>query len=126
MVLRTGYTSFRGGIFRAMLYPKEIKFNFYRNGIYFLLITMFFGIIAYFAMLYKVIEVGVPSVLIIYRLFDAATWMIPPALPIFFNICQTISLLRLGKKKILATDPAKVVVAGDVSVMCFDKTGTLT
>ena len=61
-----------------------------------------------------------------YRFFDAATWMIPPALPIFFGVCQSISLQRLSKQLIFAVDPAKTVIASDVEVMCFDKTGTLT
>lgn len=87
MALYTGYTSYRGGIFRAMLYPKSIKFDFYKNGIYFMLIMMIFGLITYFAMLQKVISINVPTRLIIYRFFDAATWIIPPGLPIFFNIC---------------------------------------
>ncbi|KAL4468761.1 hypothetical protein ABPG74_005264 [Tetrahymena malaccensis] len=126
MVLRTGYTSFRGSIFRAMLYPKQITFNFYKNGIYFMLILIAIGIIVYFIELKFVIDTGIATSLIIYRFFDTATWMIPPALPIFFSVCQTVSLIRMGTKKILATDPAKVVVAGDVSIMCFDKTGTLT
>ncbi|KAL4468757.1 hypothetical protein ABPG74_005260 [Tetrahymena malaccensis] len=126
IALRTGYASFRGSMFRAMLYPKEIEFNFYRNGIYFILVLICLAMIAYLIELYFVIQVNLPTVLIIYRIFDVLTWIIPPALPIFFSICQTISLLRLGKKQILATDPAKVVVAGDVSIMCFDKTGTLT
>ncbi|EAR89099.1 E1-E2 ATPase family protein (macronuclear) [Tetrahymena thermophila SB210] len=126
MVLRTGYASFRGSIFRAMLYPKQISFNFYRNGIYFMLILIAIGIIIYFIELKFIIDTGIATTLIIYRFFDTATWMIPPALPIFFSVCQTVSLLRMGTKKILATDPAKVVVAGDVSIMCFDKTGTLT
>lgn len=52
--------------------------------------------------------------------------MIPPALPIFFSICQTISLIRLSRKNVIGTDPAKLVVASEVSVMCFDKTGTIT
>ncbi|KAL4468758.1 hypothetical protein ABPG74_005261 [Tetrahymena malaccensis] len=126
IVLRTGYTSFRGSIFRAMLYPKHISFKFYTNATYFLLIMIIMGITVYFIELYFVISVKLPTLLIVYRFFDTVTWMIPAPLPIFFSICQTISLLRLGVKKVLATDPAKVVVAGDVSIMCFDKTGTLT
>ncbi|KAL4500620.1 hypothetical protein ABPG72_003044 [Tetrahymena utriculariae] len=126
IVLRTGYTSFRGSIFRAMLYPKQISFKFYTNATYFLLIMIAMGITAYSIELYFIIQVELPTLLIVYRFFDTVTWMIPAPLPIFFSICQTVSLIRLGIKKILATNPAKVVVAGDVSIMCFDKTGTLT
>ncbi|EAR89096.2 E1-E2 ATPase family protein (macronuclear) [Tetrahymena thermophila SB210] len=126
IVLRTGYTSFRGQIFRSMLYPKHISFKFYTNATYFLLLMIVMGVTTYFVELYFIIKIELPTLLIVYRFFDTVTWMIPAPLPIFFSICQTISLIRLGIKKVLATDPAKIVVAGDVSIMCFDKTGTLT
>lgn len=109
-----------------MLYPKKIPFNFQRNGIYFMLFLMFFALVAYCFMLWQMIEISLATKLIVLRFLDTLMWIIPPALPIFFSVCQTIALIRLTKLNIFATDPAKVVVASDLTVMCFDKTGTLT
>jgi cation-transporting P-type ATPase 13A2 len=87
VVLRTGYTSFRGRILREMLFPKQSEFMFFRKGIYFLLILMCIGIVVYLIELKWVIAIGLPTTLIVTRFFDTALWMIPPALPIFFSIC---------------------------------------
>lgn len=53
-------------------------------------------------------------------------WVIPPAFPIFFNFCYSLSLFRLRQLKIYGTEPLKTIVSGKVKTMCFDKTGTLT
>jgi cation-transporting ATPase 13A3/4/5 len=72
------------------------------------------------------IEENLPTKLFILRFFDTITWMIPPALPIFLSICQTIALIRLRGKGILGADTEKILQAGSVKIACFDKTGTLT
>ncbi|EGR31366.1 hypothetical protein IMG5_111710 [Ichthyophthirius multifiliis] len=61
-----------------------------------------------------------------FLFFDAITWIIPPAMPIFFAICQSMALVRLGYSHIIAVDPSQTVVASEIKLMCFDKTGTLT
>lgn len=60
------------------------------------------------------------------RFFDAITWIIPPALPIFFAISKTVSLIRLNLNGILGSNPEKIQSAGIIDTVCFDKTGTLT
>jgi cation-transporting ATPase 13A2 len=72
------------------------------------------------------IDDKITTLLIVLRLADAVTWILPPAMPIFFSICQTVALIRIRKENILAVNPEKMAVAGKVTHMCFDKTGTLT
>jgi len=72
------------------------------------------------------IDVGFSNYIIILRFADTITWMIPPALPIFFSICTSFALARLRGIGIIGVDPDKILVAGKVKTMCFDKTGTLT
>jgi cation-transporting ATPase 13A2 len=84
------------------------------------------GNLVFFILLYKMIELDFPFMLIFLRFADTFTWMIPPAMPIFFGWCMTFSLYRLKKKGIFGTNPEKTLVAGRVTTMCFDKTGTLT
>lgn len=72
------------------------------------------------------VEVGFSSYNILLRFADTITWMIPPALPIFFSICTSFALARLRALGVIGVDPDKILVAGKVQTMCFDKTGTLT
>ncbi|EGR29200.1 hypothetical protein IMG5_160690 [Ichthyophthirius multifiliis] len=125
VVLRTGYCSYKGQMFRSMLYPKAIEFEFYRKGIYFLLILIVLALIVYFIFFYKIIQ-NLTIKLSILLLFHSLTNMIPPAVPVMFSLCQTVALVRLGYSNIIAVNPSKTVVASEIQVFCFDKTGTLT
>jgi magnesium-transporting ATPase (P-type) len=42
-----------------------------------------------------------PTKLILFRTCDVIIWIIPPALPIFLNICLILSLIRLKYKDVL-------------------------
>lgn len=64
--------------------------------------------------------------LLIIRFFDALTWIIPPALPIFFSYAQGFALIKLVRQDVYGSNPAKTEMAGRVDTVCFDKTGTLT
>ncbi|CAD8127301.1 unnamed protein product [Paramecium sonneborni] len=66
------------------------------------------------------------SKLIIIRYLDVITWIVPPALPIFFSLAQAISLLKLKREDIMGSNPIKAEEAGKIDTICFDKTGTLS
>ncbi|CAD8190017.1 unnamed protein product [Paramecium pentaurelia] len=126
IVGRTGFSSFKGQIFRSVLYPKVQPFPFYSQGIKYLICLAICVLIVYFALLPRMISVGFSFMIIFLRFWDALTWIVPPALPIFVSMCQTYSLIRLRQKGIFGIDPSKSLVAGKINTVCFDKTGTLT
>ena len=127
LVLRTGYLSFKGQIMRSVLYPKPIKFPFYGYAIKFEIEMLVIVIAIYFAFLYSMINtIELPTRFIVFRFFDAVTWIIPAFLPIFMSICISLALSRLRLSEILVFDPQKTFLAGKITHMCFDKTGTLT
>lgn len=59
----------------------------------------------YFALLYKMVNLELGVTLIFFRLGDAITWIIPPSLIIFVNLCMTATLSRLHFKGIYGTQP---------------------
>ncbi|CAK64447.1 unnamed protein product (macronuclear) [Paramecium tetraurelia] len=126
IVGRTGFSSFKGQIFRSVLYPKVQPFAFYSQGIKYLICLAICVLIVYFALLHRMITVGFSFMIIFLRFWDALTWIVPPALPIFVSMCQTYSLIRLRQKGIFGIDPTKSLVSGKINTVCFDKTGTLT
>ncbi|CAD8208856.1 unnamed protein product [Paramecium octaurelia] len=126
IVGRTGFSSFKGQIFRSVLYPKVQPFPFYSQGIKYLICLAIYVLVVYFALLPRLISVGFSFMIIFLRFWDALTWIVPPALPIFVSMCQTYSLVRLRQKGIFGIDPNKSLVAGKINTICFDKTGTLT
>lgn len=80
----------------------------------------------YFGFLHRMISLDYKPLILFYRFFDALTWIIPPALPIFISMCMTYSLVRLRELGVFGIDPQKSLIAGKVNTVCFDKTGTLT
>lgn len=54
-----------------------------------------FVCLAYFILLPEMIRDDITELLIILRFADAVTWIIPPAMPVFFEICRSIALVRV-------------------------------
>ncbi|KAL4467819.1 hypothetical protein ABPG74_013154 [Tetrahymena malaccensis] len=125
-VIRVGFQSFKGQILRSVLYPKPLKFNYYLNAMYYLLGLLVIVLIVYFSRIYQMYVLNFPQQFYFYRFFDTVTWIIPPFLPIFAAISQTLAMMRLRLFHIYGIDPQKTFISGKVTHMCFDKTGTLT
>ena len=51
---------------------------------------------------------------------------LPPLLPTVFVVSVGVASERLLKRRVVSSDPERLLVAGKVRVCCFDKTGTLT
>ena len=78
----------------------------------FLLLLSSLVIGSYLIFLYWLIKMQYTALIIIIRLFDAISWIMPPALPIFFQLVKTFSLVRLKKNGVLGVDPDKTLTAG--------------
>ena len=77
----TGFLTTKGGLIRDILYPKDIKFAFHRDGL------TFFGIMGVVALITSLstiptqMEVGVPDDILVMHSLDTFTIAVPPALP---------------------------------------------
>ncbi|CAK66314.1 unnamed protein product (macronuclear) [Paramecium tetraurelia] len=127
LVIRTGYSSVRGQYFRNVIFPPPPSRQFYLQACKFLVILGLI-ILTIFTLLYltQYQFMNYSSKLIIIRYLDVVTWIVPPALPIFFSLAQAISLLRLKSEDIMGSNPIKAEEAGKIDTICFDKTGTLS
>ena len=110
VVLRTGYLSYKGQIFRNALYPKPPRIQFFDDAVKFLLIVAVAVIGLYFGLLWKMVELDYSGKIIFLRLGDAIVWNIPPNIVIVVNLSLTASLRRLKSNKILGTQPDKILV----------------
>jgi cation-transporting P-type ATPase 13A2 len=143
MVYQTGFSTSKGQLVRSILFPKPLNMKFYRDSFYF--VGFLFALCMYlphlrskthpnthlacsgFAlMIFRLIELQVPTHVIVTRGLDLFTVAIPPALPIALTIGTVFAVDRLKKKKISCIAPSRVNLAGLVETFCFDKTGTLT
>eukprot|EP00731_Ephydatia_muelleri_P014336 Em0008g56a len=125
VVLRTAFSTSKGGMVRSILYPKPLNFKFYLDAIKFVLVL---GVIALGGFCYTMtIDVKLLGPLLaIVRSLDIVTTVVPPALPAALTVGTVYALQRLKKQQIYCISPQRVNVCGKIKLVCFDKTGTLT
>ncbi|KAI9751064.1 MAG: hypothetical protein M1815_001393 [Lichina confinis] len=126
MVLRTGFNTTKGSLVRSMLFPKPSGFTFYRDSFRYITVMAGIAMVGFFASLVNFMRLKLAWHLIIVRVLDLITIVVPPALPATLSIGITFALARLKEKQIFCISPQRVNVGGKVDVVCFDKTGTLT
>ena len=125
LVIRTGFSSIRGQLIRAILYPKPHHFKFDREAYLFLLILAAFTLAGTCFTLPTIIG-KVSAGAIALRILDLVTITVPPSLPAALTVGVSFALSRLRKKNIFCISPPRTVVAGRIDTVCFDKTGTIT
>ncbi|XP_066922539.1 polyamine-transporting ATPase 13A3-like isoform X1 [Clytia hemisphaerica] len=126
VVVKTGFTTMKGGLIRSILYPKPVDFKFISDAM------KFVGVLASFA------AVGLIYTLVIFyyhgatvgqmfkKALDVITIAVPPALPAAMSVGTVYALHRLKKKDIFCISPSRINISGHLNLFCFDKTGTLT
>uniref|UniRef100_A0A6B2KWT4 P-type ATPase A domain-containing protein n=1 Tax=Arcella intermedia TaxID=1963864 RepID=A0A6B2KWT4_9EUKA len=130
LVSRTGFRTSKGQVVKAILHTKPYKYPYQQQSLIFLLILTFLGFVLFWIVLY-IWGVFNPSIglqtkeQIIYAL-EAIVCLVPPFLPIIFDITLLASAKNLENATIYTTNPSRIPIAGKVRTMCFDKTGTLT
>lgn len=126
VVLRTGFSTAKGELVRAILYPKPNEYRF-NSDLYKYVIALAFialgGMI--FTIVLKVIRKE-PIVDIIMKSLDLICIVIPPALPGALTASLIYAQARLKKEKIYCISLNAINVCGSVNTFVFDKTGTLT
>jgi cation-transporting P-type ATPase 13A2 len=126
LVTSTGFLTTKGSLVRDILYPKEIKFKFYEDGMKFVAIMALLAIFGFLCTVPIMVKNGTPTNTLIDRSLDLLTITVPPALPAAMTCGTVFAISRLRKSKIFCISPPRVNLAGRVTTFTFDKTGTLT
>ncbi|XP_013403365.2 probable cation-transporting ATPase 13A3 [Lingula anatina] len=126
VVVRTGYSTSKGRLVRAILYPKQMDFKFYTDAIRFVQILFLIALCGMAYNLYVFIKRGESVRRIILRTLDIITIVVPVALPAAMTVGTIYAQNRLKKEGIFCISPPRINMCGKLNSICFDKTGTLT
>ena len=127
LVTNTGFLTTKGSLVREILYPKETKFQFYRDGLKFILIMGVFAFAAFFGILpFMLQQEETGADVLANRVANLFVIAIPPALPAAMSSGMIFAIRRLKQQKIFCIAPQRVNIAGRITTFVFDKTGTLT
>lgn len=81
LVTNTGFLTTKGSLVRDILYPKEIKFKFYEDGMKFVAIMAIIAVIG-FACIFPILIIQDASIsTLIDRSLNLIVIAVPPALP---------------------------------------------
>lgn len=126
LVVCTGYSTAKGRLIRAILNPKPVQFQFFRDSLFFVLLLAFFAFCGFIYILVTFIRRGETAGYTVRRSLDIITIAIPPALPFSMTIGLVYALRRLKAHEVFCIDPPRINVCGKIKLFVFDKTGTLT
>ncbi|CAG9318803.1 unnamed protein product [Blepharisma stoltei] len=126
LVISTGFSTTKGHLIRAILYPKPNRFKFTQDSMKYIGVMFIIAMIGFFYCIWFFIEEGYTALDIIVWSLDLITIAVPPILPLAMTVGVAFAITRLKEKNIGCISPPAVNAAGRVSVICFDKTGTLT
>ena len=122
----TGFLTTKGSLVRDILYPKEIKFKFYSDGLKFVGIMALVAFIGSMSTIYTQLAIDTPTDIVVMHALDLFTISIPPSLPAAMQCGIIFAISRLRKQQIYCISPPRVNIAGQIDTFVFDKTGTLT
>ncbi|XP_012276995.1 probable cation-transporting ATPase 13A3 isoform X2 [Orussus abietinus] len=126
VVIRTGFSTSKGGLVRSIMYPPPVDFKFEQDSYKFVvLLACIASIGVVYTLVTKALR-GVPASHIAVQALDLITIVVPPALPAAMTVGRLVAQNRLEKKRIYCTSPRAINVSGSIDCICFDKTGTLT
>ncbi|XP_077343612.1 putative cation-transporting ATPase 13A5 [Lithobates pipiens] len=126
VVLHTGFNTAKGDLVRSIMYPKPVNFKLHREV---LKVLVGLIILSIFGVIYSVAisaRNGATAQELVIMALIMATSAIPVSLPPSLTICTLYSQARLKKQGIFCISPQRIILCGQLNVVCFDKTGTLT
>eukprot|EP00741_Cyanophora_paradoxa_P005347 tig00000880_g5186.t1 len=127
LVMRTGFSTAKGQLFRTILFPRPIRFKFSEDSYKFL---AFMAVAAVTLCVVNVVikmQRGSASLGdIMLSSLDLITITVPPALPLVLTMGTGFALGRLNRQRVFCIAPQRINFAGRIDTMMFDKTGTLT
>ncbi|GMF19355.1 unnamed protein product [Phytophthora fragariaefolia] len=126
VVLSTGFSTGRGELFRSILFPKPISFEFERDSYRYLIVLWSIALAAFIKRVIDGAGTNTPFFDTILHSLDLITIAVPPALPLVLSSGIGFAMQRLQKRGIFCIDSRRVNSCGQLTCYCFDKTGTLT
>ncbi|XP_040205475.1 probable cation-transporting ATPase 13A4 [Rana temporaria] len=126
VVLQTGFNTAKGDLVRSIMYPKPVNFKLHRE-----VSKVLGGLIglSIIGVIYSVVlnaYSGATARELVIMALVMATVAIPVSLPPSLTLCTLYSQARLKKQGIFCISPQRIILCGQLNVVCFDKTGTLT
>ena len=97
LVIRIGFMTNKGALVRSILFPRETKFKFYRDSLYFVGAMALIGITGFCFTIPKLIELGTTTEKLIDKSLDLITVTVPPALPATMTVGVAFAISRLKK-----------------------------
>jgi predicted P-type ATPase len=126
VVLSTGFSTMKGELFRSILFPKPITFEFERDSYRYLAVLGAVAIAAFIKRIVDNANLGSNFGDTLINSLDLITIAVPPALPLVLSSGIGFALQRLFLRGIFCIDSQRINSCGQLSCFCFDKTGTLT
>ncbi|XP_044145829.1 probable cation-transporting ATPase 13A5 isoform X3 [Bufo gargarizans] len=126
LVLKTGFNTAKGDLISSILHPKPVNFKLHKEVLKVitgLIMLSVVGII--YTVVINSLNGATAKDLVINSLL-MATSAIPASLPPALTMCTLYSQTRLKKQGIFCISPQRIIVCGQLNLVCFDKTGTLT
>jgi len=97
-VINIGFLTTKGSLVRDILYPKEIKFKFYSDGLKFVGIMAILSILGFLLTVpIMVLKRHTPFWVLMSRSLDLITITVPPALPAAMSCGVVFAINRLKK-----------------------------
>lgn len=126
VVYRTGFSTAKGELVRAILFPKPVNFKLYSDLFKCMIIFFVLGIppVIYTTIIWIQLDAYVKDTVII--VMDVLTFLVPPVLPAVLTSINAHAQRRLGQYGIYCLNSRYINFCGGLDVVCFDKTGTLT
>lgn len=126
IVYRTGFSTAKGELVRAILFPKPVNFKLYSDLFKSMIVFFVLGIppMVYTGITWVNLGAYVKDIVII--VVDVITFLVPPVLPAVLTSINAHAQRRLRKHGIYCLNSRYVNFCGGLDVVCFDKTGTLT
>ncbi|KAG8195088.1 hypothetical protein JTE90_029667 [Oedothorax gibbosus] len=126
IVYRTGFSTSKGELVRAILFPKPINFKLYSELFKCMVLFFVLGIppVIYTAIIWIQLQAYTKDTIII--VVDILTFLVPPVLPAVLTSINAHAQRRLRKHGIYCLNSRYINFCGGLDVVCFDKTGTLT
>lgn len=126
MVARTGFSTSKGQLLRAILYPKPSRFNLGKEVGRFIVLLVLTFIAGSAAEIVFALRAGGTAGDIVQKILNLVTVIFPPALPLALTLGINVAFVRLRQQEIFCINPPRIVAAGRINCLCYDKTGTLT
>ncbi|XP_053566201.1 probable cation-transporting ATPase 13A4 [Bombina bombina] len=126
VVLQTGFNTAKGDLVRVILYNKPINIKLYREAVKFVLGLL---VLALLSVIYTVVVhtlAGASIREIVLFSFLILTMVMNPGLPGTLTLGLLYAQTRLKKLGIFCISPQRIIISGQLNLICFDKTGTLT